>query len=224
MAFGTIMELDLNESVRVQLAPLSREDMPLFISDGGMQSHEVIRYLGRRTAPVLEDEYEWFDKTRQDETSIVWGIYILQEGKRELIGTTALHQIGGEVMKRATSGCLIFKPEWWGKGVASRTHRARSWYGFTQAGLVVIRSAHLNGNVGSQTALDRAGYAEVGIERNMQMVDGVWQHHRNLECVNPAPWAWRLWWGNDQPPKRFREARVRTTEALAWAEQHVRQP
>ena len=67
--FGPIMRFTVEKSgLDIELAPLKREEMPLFVADGGMQSYEVLKFLGRTTAAVLEDEYDWFDnKARKSE-------------------------------------------------------------------------------------------------------------------------------------------------------------
>ena len=76
MAFGPIMRFKVGD-LDIELAPLTHESMSEFVNlshGGGMQRHQVTRYLGRRLAPTVEDEHEWFDKTRADRTSIVWGM------------------------------------------------------------------------------------------------------------------------------------------------------
>lgn len=223
MAFGKIMEFDLNESIRVRLAPFSREDMPEFIKDGAMQTHAITRYLLRNWAPVLEDEYEWFESTRQDRSSIVWGIFVSDNGSDwQLIGNSSLNNIGDGVMRTATSGFMIFRPEWWGKGIAGKAHRARSWFAFKQTEIVMIRSSVLGPNVASAKALQSVGYVPVFTERNMKLVDGEWLHELCLQAVNPEKWAWRLWWGDDRPPKAFADSRRTSAQALEWAEQNLR--
>ncbi len=75
MAFGPVMQLAVNQ-LCIELAPLERDTMHSFIR-GGMQHHTVTRYMGRRTAPVLEDELEWFDRIREEKDSLIWGIWLI---------------------------------------------------------------------------------------------------------------------------------------------------
>lgn len=220
MAFGPIMRMNVGD-LEVELAPIVKADAPLFIRPG-MQQASVTKYLSFRTAPVEQDEEEWFETTRQDSTSVVWGIYVLEDGHRKLIGNTALNSIKLGHTHQATSGFIIFDKAYWGKGIASTTHKARTWYAFTQLGLTRIKSAVVHGNIASRKALEKSGYALVYVERNTTFVDGALHHQDNLECLNPSDSAWRIWWGAERPTARSRAARVAAKEALAWAERNVR--
>lgn len=199
MAFGPIMRFKAG-GISIELAPLTRESMSEFVScehGGGMQRFSVTRYLGRRLAPVLEDEYEWFDKTRKS-SDIVWGIWLVENDRRTLIGCSGLHGIGedGHVgfIRQATSGSMIFRPEYWGQGIASAAHKARTWYAFQHLGLHRIKSAAIKGNAGSSKALARSGYIYVYTERNELFMDGKLQHLDSFECLNPLDLFWRQWW------------------------------
>ena len=218
MSFGPIIRFTVSD-IKIELAPLTKQSVQEFIVDGGLQTHSVHRYL-TTTAQVAEDEDEWFEKTRVDKASITWGIWDISDG-RKLIGSSALHGIGGETILQATSGSLIFRPEYWGKGIASAAHKARTWYGFNQLGLTRIKSGVLDGNVGSWKALERSGYTLVYIERNEKFVDGRYVDQLCLECINPDPIRWTLWWGTRRPTRKALEARKRTRNALSWAEDHV---
>lgn len=190
-----------------------------------MQRHTVTRYLGRSQAPVLEDEHEWFDKTRASNTTLVWGIWLLQGETRTLIGNSALDGIGEQghasFIRQATSGSMIFRPEYWGKGIASASHKARTWYAFRHLGLHRIMSAVVQGNDGSSKALGRSGYSYVYTERNEQYGDGHLQHLDCYECLNPLELFWQQWWHGDTPSAVSLQARSLTEEAMAWAEGHV---
>src|SRR4051812_48864430 len=166
MSFGSIMRFKAGE-LQIELAPLTKAVMGEFI-DPGMNQMSVNRYLAHHTSHTLEDEEAWYDKVRSDTTSMTWGIWLIEEGKRTLIGTTALHDIfiNQALIHQATSGSMIFRKEYWGKGIASAAHKARTWYGFHEMGLHRIMSAVVQGNVGSLTALTRSGYALVYVERN----------------------------------------------------------
>ena len=93
MAFGPIMQFKVGE-LQIELAPLTKEAMSEFVNiehGGGMQRHTITRYLGRGNAPVLEDEFEWFEKTRKEKDTLVWGIWIIgTDNERTLIGGSSL--------------------------------------------------------------------------------------------------------------------------------------
>lgn len=219
MAFGPIMQLKVGE-LDIELAPLTKESMAAFISPG-MQRASISKYLAYSVAPVLEDEQEWFDKTRQAQDSLVWGIWVKNGDEKTVIGTSALHNRSMDPIKIAGSGSMIFDSAYWGKGIASSIHKARTWYAFQHMGLTCIRSGVIQGNVASLKALQKSGYSLVSVERNMVFVDGALRHADNLECINPGEAAWRHWWGTDRPTKLAREARLRAQDAMTWAEQNV---
>lgn len=223
MAFGPIMRFSAKDNLQVELAPIAKEDVVAFVSPG-MQQASVFRYLGRQAAPVLEDEHEWYDKIRKDTKDLNWGIWIVGEGKkskRRLVGISTLDAIEREHLPQATSGSLIFDRSLWGKGIASSAHRARTWYGFHHLGLVRIKSAVIRGNEGSRIALERSGYFLHSVERNIDFFDGHSRHMDNLECLNPADWAWRQWWGDDYPTETAAIARKLTLDTMDWAEKNV---
>ena len=219
MAFGLIMRLQL-ENLTVELAPFNREEVATFVE--GMSRHSVTRYLATRTAQTKELEEEWYDKMIHDKYSVVWGIWITEAGERKLIGGSSLDSLElNSHIRQATSGSMIFDQAYWGRGIASACHKARTLYAFEQLGLHRIKSAVDHPNAGSRKALERSGYTLVYTERNKAFVDGKLVHQDCLECLNPADWAWHLWWGNDRPPRKNFEARKRTEEALAWARANV---
>jgi len=219
MAFGPIMQLRVGE-LEIELAPLSKDVMKDFISPG-MQRASITRYLAHNNGFVLEDEEEWYEKTRTEKDSLVWGIYVREGERRKLIGNTALFKITREHIHQATSGSMIFDSDYWGKGIASAIHRARTWFAFQHLGLHRIMSAVIQGNVGSLKALQKSGYEVVYVERNVAFVDGRLKNHDCLACLNPREPFWGQWWHGDRPTKRETDARKRTAESLMWAEANV---
>lgn len=226
MAFGPIMRFKVDE-LDIEMAPLTRESVSEFVDikhGGGMQRHSVTRYLGRRFAPVLEDEYEWFDKVRVAEDKILWGIWVSEAGVRTLIGCSDLEGVGkgdASYIRKAESGSVIFRPEYWNKGIGSAAHKARTWYAFQQLGLHCIKSTTVKGNRGSSKALTRSGYMYLHTERNDHFVDGEMHHLRHYECINPYDTFWSQWWGNEEPSQAAIDARQLTREAMSWAERSV---
>jgi RimJ/RimL family protein N-acetyltransferase len=221
MAFGPIMQLKVGE-LQIELAPFSKEDMVEFISPG-MNRFSVNKYLSQHNAHTIEDEQEWYDKIRMDKASVKWGIWVLENDKRTLIGESSLSDIfmNDAKIHQATSGSVIFRKEYWGRGIASAAHKARTWYAFQHMGLHRIMSAVIQGNVGSLKALTRSGYSLVYVERNTVFVDGSARNQDNLECLNPNEPFWSLWWNSERPTKRALEARKLTRIALDWAKENV---
>ena len=221
MAFGPIMQMTV-DGLQIELAPLGKAVMEQFVQPG-MQQHGVIKFLSQN-ANVVEDEEEWYEKVRKNPDGIVWGIWVVDGDERVVIGTTALHDITRGHTKQATSGSMIFRKEYWGRGIASRIHMARTWYAFQEIGLDRIMSAVIHGNVASRKALEKSGYDLVYVERNTSFSEGVLRHQDNLECLNPGELFWARWWHGDRPTKRMTDARKRTQAAMQWASENVTLP
>lgn len=227
MAFGPIMRFTVGE-LQIELAPMTKEAMPEFVNlghGGGLQRRSITRYMGMDSAPTAEDEADWFEKTRVAKDSLIWGIWIVDGESRTLIGNSALVDIDKDghsgLIRQATSGSLIFRPEFWGKGTASVAHKARTWYAFNELGLHRIKSAVIKQNIGSRTALERSGYTFVYTERNEQYAQGELQHMDCLECLNPLELFWSQWWHGDRPSKTSLAARRLTREVMDWADKNV---
>jgi len=220
MAFGPIMKITTPE-LSLELAPFTREEALVFLK--GFERHSVNQYLSAGVAQTKETEEEWYDNMIKDKRSRVWGIWIVDGNKRTLIGSSSLtDMILDKHIRQATSGSLIVDKAYWGRGIASACHKARAFFAFEQLGLHRIMSAVLQPNAGSRKALERSGYAFVYTERNEEFVNGGLVHKDCLECLNPADWAWRQWWGDDRPPRKNIEARRQTEDALEWARAHVK--
>lgn len=222
MAFGPIMQFEV-DGLHIELAPFTKDSMKEFVNPG-MQQYSVLRYLGLSTANTVEDEEEWYDKMRKDDKRLVWGIWVVDGDTRTIIGNSALDAISRKHIHQATSGSMIFRTEYWGRGIASAAHKARTWYAFHYMGLHRIKSAVLQGNHGSLKALTRSGYTHVYTERNEMFVEGELRHLDCLECLNPREPFWSQWWHGDRPTKEQRLARAKTEQVLAWAEENVTLP
>lgn len=219
MAFGPIMQMTVRD-LAIELAPISKEHLHFLVSPG-LQQYSTTKYTDIST-PTIEDEVEWYDKVRTDESTVLWGVWdVSVAGKRTLIGTTELADIQHEPLKQAVSGVGIIDKAYWGRSIASTIHLARTWYAFEQLGLVRIKSAVIQGNIASKKALEKSGYFDVSVERNVAFIDGRLRHQDNLECLNPADWAWDRWWGDDQPTNVALDARKKTQDALDWAKENV---
>lgn len=219
--FGPMMRISVEEDVVLTLKPLRREEMGEFLV--GMQLHSVTQYLGRRSAPVLDDELEWFDKVRSAPTECLWGIYLTENDETVLIGTTGLHNIGHRFgLVSATSGFMIFRQEYWRRGFAKLCHRARTMYAFDQLGLHEIRSGVMEPNIGSKKALLRVGYVQVSKDVRESFVNGEAVDKFNLIVVNPDPYYWRFFWRERKAPRKFEVARHETLLALEWARENIK--
>lgn len=219
MAFGPIMKLSTDTGLELELAPFAREDTSAFLP--GFQKASITKYLHLNYAQTPETEQEWYDSMIRDQASRVWGIWVVEGGRRRLIGDTAIEQIRGKGMLTATTGIVIVDDAYHGRGIATAAHRARSWYAFNYLAITRLVSYVYDGNRSSHHVIEKVGYSEHHETRNECFANGEWMSVHVMECLNPADWSWRLWWGNDRPPRKNLEARKRTEAALDWAHVNV---
>lgn len=219
MAFGPIMKLQTSSGLHIELAPFSREEAAGFAE--GFQQASITQFLHTDIARTVEMEYEWYDKVIKDESSRLWGIWVTEKNHRTLIGNTVIEKIEGQGLTRGTTGIVIIDKNYWGKGVATVCHKARTWYVFEQLGLNRLLSYIYEGNEPSARALEHSGYFLHHLTRNELFHDGAWKAVNVMECLNPSDWAWRLWWGDDRPTRKAVEARELTRAALDWAKKNV---
>ena len=221
MAFGHWMEVNEGD-VRLRMGPIKREDMARFVAaeaGHGMQSYEVVRYLGYCMPPTVEGEKTWWDKASEDSDKVRWGIYVPEgDDGWKLVGNTAL-SINTTDRRRAESGCVIFDRSAWGQRIASTSHLGRTRYGFEELDLLAINSSAFTDNVGSNRALTGVGYVQTGSEYCRSVVAGQPIDTANYLMVNPADEAWRYFWRRPEAeiPDAFHAARERTRVALKRA-------
>ena len=218
---GQIMEMKTKDGLKIRLASFSKEDAQAFITDGGMQQRSVTRYVSSPSAPTIEDEHAWYDKIRDDKRSIVWGIWDFSAGQPKLIGNSTIFKIQEFPIRQAISGSVISDKKYWGKGIATVAHKARTWYAFNEIGLTRIKSAVATPNIASKKALEKSGYFLNHVERNTFFTEGKLLHQENLECLNPAESEWKRWWNDDEPTPEAIKARETTLAALEWARENV---
>jgi RimJ/RimL family protein N-acetyltransferase len=214
------MKLKTDAGLQLELGPFSRDNCLAFVE--GMQKFSTLRYLSMlEGAQTDETEQAWYDGVIKEQNSLIWGIWVIENNQRTLVGNIALREVAPGRTSQASNGIVVTDDAYWGKGIASAAHKALVFYAFRQYGLVRIKSAVMQPNVGSWRAMEKCGYTLVYTERNQRLLNGQSIHMDNLECLNPDDWAWRLWWGNDRPSRKSVEARVRTMGVLEWAEKNV---
>jgi RimJ/RimL family protein N-acetyltransferase len=220
MSFGLAMTLRVGEYA-IELAPLSKEIMGEFV--GGISQPIVRMYMPGYAAHTLEDELTFYDETRLDKTKLVWGIFVKTEKGKILIGVESMFDItlADTRIYHATTGSMIFRQEYWGKGIVTAVHKARTWYAFQHMGISRLLSSVSHGNVGSLKALQHSGYNIVYVERNTKFINGTLHHQDNLECLNPLEPFWSEWWHGETPTKAALKALQATKDAMEWAQENV---
>jgi RimJ/RimL family protein N-acetyltransferase len=178
--FGNTVKIS-NGNLSLILRPPKDEDIPRLVK--GMSDWEVKKYLGAKGAIIESTEREWVEKAAKDMDKMVW--FIEPEGEEFAIGNTALTHITN-LSGSCISGCMIWDKNWWGKGVASLAHIARTWFAGRQLGRSTITSEVYSPNHGSYKAIEKVGYIQTGVQLRVRFVDGKYIDKKIFTWLNPT--------------------------------------
>ena len=155
---------------KVTLRPPVDADAARFVEWFG--DLEVTRYLLRRFGVGQLQEEGLLKKLGESTTDVFW----MLEADGQAIGATGIHQIDW-LHAHASTGIMIGVKSEWGKGRASEAMQLRTDYAFRQLNLHKLMSGAFMENEPSRRALMKAGYREVGIEREHFFREGRWHDH-----------------------------------------------
>lgn len=182
------------DKLNVLLRPGSKEDLPELVKH--FSSMRVHMYTQGLFGQTLENEQEWYDKTRKAEESCVW--LIQPESSNVAIGVTSLHKVnstdGG-----CTSGIIIWDPNWWSRGVASAAHLGRTLFAADFLNKYSIRSSVREDNEPSRRALEKVGYTVWGTEPVDAYRAGMWLNTHQLKWFHPE--KYQFYYPNGLPEK-----------------------
>jgi RimJ/RimL family protein N-acetyltransferase len=186
----------------------------------GMQSYHVLGHTSFRRAFTEAEAAAYLGRLEADQAETGWAVCVVEDGTHPLgrpIGTTSL-ELHGSDPRRAESGIVIYDRDWWGRGVATLAHTARTHYAFNVMGLIAITSGADQDNPGSGRALLGIGYVKTGVNYHAGIMHGQVAHADRFLLVNPHPGPWSYFWGNSHVPAAFKRARQRTRELLSSAQ------
>ncbi|MEA2660697.1 MAG: hypothetical protein QOH08_269 [Chloroflexota bacterium] len=154
----------------VTLRPPDDSDAARFVDWFG--DLEVTRYLMRRFAVGQLQEEGFLRRLGESTTDVFW---MLEAGGRA-IGATGIHEIDW-LHAHGKTGIVIGAKSEWRKGIGSEAMRLRTEYAFRELNLHKLSSSAFVENEPSRRALVKAGYREVGIEREHLFREGRWHDH-----------------------------------------------
>lgn len=216
MVYGPRWEFELADFtvvMRPARLPDDAKDMTRLLEDRVVHEGVTLTH-----SPSLPEELAHFKLAQTDKHNFHWMIVVRPEGQpEELVGVTSLHKDSQwELNRRLSSGILLANRAWWGKGIASHTHRLRTWYAFATLNATAISSGYLDFNVASGKALASVGYVQIGREWRSCFRNGRWVDLVLLNCFNPMRLE-ELWpEGNVHP--NVRRGVDNTRWALNWAQ------
>ncbi len=221
--FGPIMQITQEQGRVIKMRPWEKAEAAQFLD--GYRLHSVTRYIGPQPKTIEDMEARYASiGSHGNKDDIEWGIYVVEESGEKLIGASNLHGYRGHW----NSGILIFRPEYWGKGITTACHRARTMYAINQMNLREVRSGVSAANTASLKALLSVGYIVTGVNPCDWFIDGVWVHGYSLLLVNPELSIWKTYASRMRElsflgltGELLAEARTRTLSSLDWASKHV---
>lgn len=164
---------------------------------------------------TIDSEKEWYQKVSKDRDACSWTI--VPDGAHKPIGITGLHHLNHTSM-RGSSGIIIWDRDWWGKGVATRAHLARTLWAADRENLCMIHTSARVENPASRRALEKVGYSLWGVEPRSQYREGRWLDTVQMVWFNPERVAIVYPEGT---PEEFRPGIERAEKALTLARQVV---
>lgn len=133
---------------------------------------EVTRYLALVFPPSLQAEEDFLKRIGESKNDVWWAI----EAEGRTIGASGIHAIDW-VNAHAITGTVIGDKACWRKGYGSEAMALRTEYAFRQLNLHKLKSGAFMDNEPSKRALQKAGYRQVGVEREESWRDGKWHDH-----------------------------------------------
>jgi ribosomal-protein-alanine N-acetyltransferase len=173
--FGPILR-----GINITLRPPIDGDAGRFIE--WFADPEVTRYIAQRFPVSLQEEEAFLKRIGESPNDVWWAI----EAEGRTIGATGIHGIDW-ISSHATTGTVIGDKTCWRKGYGSEAMALRTEYAFRQLNLHKLKSGAIMDNEPSKRALHKAGYREVGIQREESWRDGEWRDHWLCEVLR-ADW------------------------------------
>lgn len=203
-------------NISLILRPLVRDEVAVLVKY--WNSYRVHLNTNGMFGQTLENELEWYERTRQDKDSCTWAIQPTQE--TEPVGITSLHHLndrdGG-----CSSGIIIFRQDWWGKGVASAAHLGRTLFAADNLHRTMIHSSVRSENPASLKALQRVGYSVWGTESCSVFRQNHWLSTHHLTWFHPDH---ETSFFPDDTPDNYKEGFKNAAKSLQLAREVVIYP
>lgn len=172
----------------VALGPLRRDLVPVY--HAWISNLETTQYLSEAgSAPTLDEEIEWYDRTIRTDNQQTFTIYALPEFQP--IGTVNLHQINHK-HRKANMGIMIGEPAMRGRGLGTEAVELILDYGFNALSLHSIWLTTYDFNAAGRRAYLKAGFTEVGRRRQCRFHTGRFWDEIHMDIIAEEFTASRL--------------------------------
>lgn len=213
--FGGNIHIEHRSRV-VDLRPFCKDDIRILADN--FSSLKIHLYTMGRFGYPYENELDWYERNRVAKDNVHWAI--VPQGQKDPIGVTGLNEID-PINLGCTSGIIIWDQTWWGKGVASACHLARTLFAADWLNRYYICSTVRTENQASRKALERVGYTIWGTEVIDDWKDGRWLDTYHLKWLHPERINWMF---KNGAPEQYLAGIKRAQEALDMARSVVTFP
>lgn len=157
---------------RLTLRAIEREDLPRYVA--WMNDPEVTHHLLTYPPLNLEDETEWYENQRKDDTSLNLAIVIT--GEKLHIGSVSLMHLNRQD-QNAELGILIGDKTQWGQGYGREAIELLVHYGFTELNLHRIYLRVDASHAAGIRCYQKCGFVEEGRLREAVFHHGYFEDH-----------------------------------------------
>jgi len=156
------------EGELVRLRPMQESDLPSFVA--WLADRDVTRWLAEMgEPPTIEDEFDWYQRKREDPENVLWAIETL-EGR--LMGNIELRL--APHAKRAELGVAIHDKTQWNQGYGTDAVCLVLGYAFDELHLNRIELTTDEKNLRAIRVYEKLGFQREGLLRGHRLVDGVY--------------------------------------------------
>jgi [ribosomal protein S5]-alanine N-acetyltransferase len=150
----------------------------------GLSDPRVIKYYGVSflTLDATQEQMNWYEDLRHNETGIWWGIYSLQTGG--FCGAGGFNGLEKEHRKAEIGFWLL--PEFWGKGIMSEVMPTLFKIGFEHFNLNRIEGFVQSENIKCKSALEKIHFEYEGTMRACEIKEGELIDVDIYAILNPA--------------------------------------
>jgi RimJ/RimL family protein N-acetyltransferase len=163
----------------VALGPISRERMPLY--QRWVNDFEAVATLSLTVRPyAMEFETAWYESASSDPAQTPFDIF--ERATMRPIGNCSLSHIDHQ-HGTAEYGIFIGERDCWDKGYGTEATKLLLDYGFRSLGLHNIMLRVYGNNPRALRAYQKAGFVEVGRQREARRVGQDWVDVIYMDCL-----------------------------------------
>lgn len=177
MAYSRVEKLSGKYTI---LSPMIKDDVETFFE--WVNDLQTTKYIMVSTGvPTIDDEYDWFEKSRKDPSKIIFSILDKKSGK--LVGNCSLMKID-HVDRKAELGILLGDKDYRKEEYGSEAAALLLDYGFNTMNLHSIYLKMFDYMKENIASFKKLGFREVGVLREARFFDGCYCNTIIMDLLN----------------------------------------